>query len=80
MVWPTVRGLYLSANTPEALSDAWSRAFKEAMAAPGYGQLLSQYGLYPLPMTGPALQAYVDQQLLQYGALATELGLRRWAR
>jgi len=80
VVWPTVRGLYLSANTPEALSDAWSRAFKEAMAAPGYGQLLSQYGLYPLPMTGPALQAYVDQQLLQYGALATELGLRRWAR
>ncbi|MDD0813357.1 tripartite tricarboxylate transporter substrate-binding protein [Curvibacter sp. HBC28] len=79
VVWPTVRGVYVSANTPDAVSEAWSKAFREAMEAPGYGRLLSQSGLYPHAMTGSVLKTYTEQQLGQYGALAAELGLRRWA-
>lgn len=80
VVWPTVRGIYISANTPDHVGEAWSKAFRDAMAAPGYGALLSQYGLYPLSITGSTLKTYVDQQLLQYGALASELGLRIWTK
>ena len=78
IVWPTVRGLYISANTPAAVSDAWTRAFREATAAPGYDGLLRRYGLYALPVSAQSLNAYVDQQIAEYRWLALELGLRLW--
>lgn len=80
VVWPTIRGIYISANTPDAVSEAWTTAFRDAMAAPGYSALLSKYGLYPLAVPGPSLNAYVDQRLLQYRQLAGELGLRLWGK
>jgi len=80
VVWPTVRGLYISAATPDAVSDAWAKAFRDAMAAPGYPALLNKYGLYPLSMTGAPLHQYVDQRLTEYRELAPELGLRRWKK
>lgn len=78
IVWPTVRGVYISANTPASVSDAWTRAFQEAMATPGYDALLRRYGLYPLPVSAQSLNAYVDQQIADYRQLALELGLRLW--
>lgn len=80
VVWPTVRGLYISATTPASVSDAWAKAFRDAMAAPGYAGLLSKYGLYPLSMTGAPLDQYVDQRLTEYRELAPELGLRSWKK
>lgn len=80
VVWPTVRGIYISANTPDSISEAWTKAFRDAIAAPGYGTLLSKYGLYPLSMSGPQLGTYVDQRLADYRQLAVELGLRLWGK
>ncbi|SFM56617.1 tripartite tricarboxylate transporter substrate binding protein [Variovorax sp. OV329] len=80
LVWPTVRGLYASANVSESAIQAWQAAFREAVAAPGYAALRQRYGLYPFELTGAALQAYVDERLDAYRRLAEELGLRRWTR
>jgi len=78
IVWPTVRGLYLSANVPDAAVRAWTAAFAEATAAPGYAALRERHRLYPFALTGAALDDYVQARILAYRQLAEELGLRRW--
>lgn len=78
LVWPTVRGLYMAASTPEAAVHAWVAALTEAMAAPGYADLCRQHGLYPFARTGPALDAFVQRSLQDYLLLVQELGLRSW--
>jgi putative tricarboxylic transport membrane protein len=78
IVWPTVRGLYLSANVPDAAVRAWTAAFAEAVAAPGYATLRERHSLYPFALTGAALDDYVQARIKTYRALADELGLRRW--
>jgi putative tricarboxylic transport membrane protein len=78
IVWPTVRGLYLSANAPDAAARAWTTAFCEATGAPGYAALRERHGLYPFALTGAALDGYVQARIKTYQALADELGLRRW--
>jgi putative tricarboxylic transport membrane protein len=78
IVWPTVRGLYLSANVPDAAVRAWTAAFAEAVAAPGYAALRERHSLYPFALTGTALDDYVQARIKTYRALADELGLRRW--
>ncbi|WP_295550015.1 tripartite tricarboxylate transporter substrate binding protein [uncultured Pseudacidovorax sp.] len=80
IVWPTVRGLYVSADVPEPALQAWTVAFDEATKAPGYAQLLARHALYPFALTGPALDRYVADEIDKYQALAAELGLRRWGR
>lgn len=80
VVWPTVRGLYISANTSDAVSDAWTQAFRNAMDAPGYPDLLRKYGLYPLSLSGNLLDTYITQRLAEYRRLAPQLGLRVWEK
>ena len=63
---------------PDAAVRAWSNAFREASAAPGYASLREQHGLYPFALTGSALDDYVQAQIKAYRQLADELGLRRW--
>ncbi|MCT8180301.1 tripartite tricarboxylate transporter substrate binding protein [Variovorax sp. CY25R-8] len=78
LVWPTVRGLYISADVPDAALRAWTAAFEEAMAAPGYAALRERHGLYPFALTGAALDAYVRERIQAYRQQAEALGLRRW--
>jgi len=80
IVWPTVRGLYMAASAPDAAVRAWTAAFQEALAAPGYAALCGQYGLYPFALTGAALEEFVQRSLSDYRRLAQELGLRSWPR
>ena len=54
--------------------------FADALAAPGYAALCSQYGLYPFARTGAALEEFVQRSLADYRQLAQELGLRSWPR
>lgn len=78
LVWPTVRGVYMSAAAPEPAAHAWIDAFREAMEAPGYPALRERHRLYPFSRTGPALEAYVQASIGRYRRLASDLGLRRW--
>ena len=78
LVWPTARGLYLSADVPEHVVHAWVNAFREASAAPGFAALREQHGLYPFELSGEALEHYVRAQIAGFQQLADEIGLRRW--
>ncbi len=80
LVWPTVRGLYVSADVPEPAVQDWTAAFRQAAAAPGFTALLARHGLYPPALTGEALQAFVTSELERYRQVAEDLGLRRWNR
>lgn len=80
LVWPTVRGLYMAASAPDEAVRAWVAALADALAAPGYEALCSQYGLYPFARTGAALEAFVQHSLADYRQLAQDLGLRSWPR
>ncbi|MDZ7863464.1 Bug family tripartite tricarboxylate transporter substrate binding protein [Acidovorax sp.] len=80
LTWPTVRGLYMAASTPDAAVRAWTNAFEQALAAPGYTALCSRYGLYPFALTGAALDNFVQRSLQDYRRMAQDLGLRTWPR
>ncbi|MDD2546127.1 MAG: tripartite tricarboxylate transporter substrate binding protein, partial [Burkholderiaceae bacterium] len=80
LVWPTVRGLYMAASTPDRALRAWSSALQDAMAAPGYTALCHHYGVYPHALTGAALEAFVQRSLQDYRQLLHTLGLQVWSR
>jgi putative tricarboxylic transport membrane protein len=81
LVWLTVRGLYLGADAPESAVRAWTEAFRQAVASPGYAALRERHGLHPFePLTGAALEDFVRLRIEDYQRLAGELGLRRWSR
>ena len=78
LVWPTVRGVYMAMGTPPALVSAWTTAFAQAHADPGYAALCQMHGLTPHRLTGAALETYVQARVEEYRQLARELGLRLW--
>jgi putative tricarboxylic transport membrane protein len=78
LVWPTVRGVYMAAGTPDAAVSAWTTVFEHAHAAPGYAALCQEHGLTPHRLTGDALQRFVKDSVEEYRQLARELGLRLW--
>lgn len=80
LTWPTVRGVYMAATAPDAAVRAWTSAFEQALAAPGYAALCSRYGLYPFALTGAALEDFVQRSLQDYRRMAQDLGLRTWPR
>nr|WP_245783735.1 tripartite tricarboxylate transporter substrate-binding protein [Paracidovorax konjaci] len=73
--WPIVRGFYLGPKVSDADYAAWSRTFAAMMATPAYDRLRTERGLFPLALVGPELDAYVQQQIARYRALAQEFGL-----
>ncbi len=77
IVWPSIRGFYMGPKVPEAEFQAWRAAFEHLMATPVFDQLRTKHGLFPLALTGPALQAQIDAQSRHYAELAANFGLRR---
>lgn len=73
--WPIVRGFYVGPEVSDADYQWWSDAFAKSMAAPGYGALLEQRNLLPLPMVGAELDAFVDARVATYRELADSFGL-----
>jgi putative tricarboxylic transport membrane protein len=76
VVWPTVRGLYMGPGVPEKDRAEWARTLRRIMATPEYARLLESYALQPFAMSGPEVDAYVQQQVQQMRALAKDLHLR----
>ncbi|RYH50119.1 MAG: tripartite tricarboxylate transporter substrate binding protein [Alcaligenaceae bacterium] len=80
LVWPTVRGLYISATNSEDAVRSWVSAFREVLSATGYPALLKKHGLFPFSLYGEELERYVGNEIEKYQRIADELGLRRWKR
>jgi putative tricarboxylic transport membrane protein len=77
IVWPTVRGFYMGPKVPDAVFQAWSASFEQLMATPTFDRLRAQHGLFPLALTGAALQARIEDEGRRYAGVAARFGLRR---
>lgn len=77
IVWPTLRGFYMGPKVPDPVFQAWSASFEQLMATPDFERLRARHGLFPLAMTGPALQAYIEAESRHYADIAARFGLRR---
>ncbi|MBB2484999.1 tripartite tricarboxylate transporter substrate binding protein [Mitsuaria sp. WAJ17] len=77
IVWPSVRGFYMGPKVPDAAFQAWSQRFEQLMATPAFDRLRAQHGLFPLALTGPALQVHLEDQTRRFADIAERFGLRR---
>ena len=77
IVWPSVRGFYMGPQVPDAAFLAWRQRFEQLMATPAFDRLRAQHGLFPLALTGPALQAHLEDQTRRFADIAERFGLRR---
>jgi len=73
--WPIIRGFYVGPKVSDADYNWWVEAFNKAMAWPGYAKLQSQQGLFPVNLTGDALDKFVKERIEVYAQMADLLGL-----
>lgn len=73
--WPIIRGFYLGPKVSDADYNWWVESFKTAMASEEFAKLQAQQGLFPFSLTGAELDAYVKEQVTEYGELAKSFGL-----
>lgn len=77
VVWPIIRGFYMSPHASQADYQRWVRFFDQALADPRFDQQRSLTGLQPFAMTGKPLSDYVAQTVARYRKQSQELGLVR---
>lgn len=77
VVWPIIRGFYMSAHASEADYQRWIGVFDRVMASDAFAAQRAASGLYPFAMTGPQLTDYVRKVVEQYRQQSQELGLVR---
>jgi len=77
VVWPTIRGFYMSAHISDADYQRWVRLFDQTMAGDEFKRQRAASGLYPFAMTGAALTDYIHQLVERYRQQSQELGLVR---
>ncbi len=77
VVWPIIRGFYMSAHVSEADYRRWVAVFDQAMASEEFKRQRAASGLYPFAMTGAQLTDYVRKVVEQYRKQSQELGLVR---
>ncbi|MGO4378719.1 Bug family tripartite tricarboxylate transporter substrate binding protein [Pseudoduganella sp. RAF53_2] len=77
VVWPIIRGVWMSPHATEADYAQWVSKFDRMMADPEFAHMREAAGLYPFNMTGKALTEYVTKAVDDYGRRASQLGLVR---
>lgn len=77
VVWPIIRGFYMSPHAPEADYRRWVHYFDRALADPAFDRQRSVGGLQPFAMTGKPLSDYIAQTVARYRRQSQELGLVR---
>lgn len=77
VVWPIIRGFYMSPHASPDDYRRWVEIFDKAMAHPAFERQRAASGLYPFAMTGQALTEYIAQTVARYRKQSQELGLVR---
>jgi len=77
VVWPIIRGFYMSAKVSDADYERWVAVFDRAMATEEFKRQRAAGGLYPFAMTGAPLTDYIRKVVEQYRKQSQELGLVR---
>lgn len=74
--WPIIRGFYMGPKVSDADFRVWSATFAKMMATPQYEKLRSERGLFKFSLTGPELDAFIQERMTAYRKLAADFGLR----
>ncbi|RAM63749.1 tricarboxylate transporter [Herbaspirillum rubrisubalbicans] len=77
VVWPIIRGFYMSPHTSDADYRRWVQYFEQALADPEFDRQRSIGGLQAFAMTGKPLSEYIAQTVARYRKQSQELGLVR---
>ena len=75
LVWPILRGLYMSPGVSDREFKEWTDALGKAVSQPATTRALAKAGMDPVWITGRALDQLVDQEVKNYRALAADFGL-----
>jgi len=75
VVWQVMRGYYVGPEVSDTEFAFWKEAFDRLLASEEFARLREQRELFPLALTGPALEARVREEVARYRALAREFGL-----
>jgi len=75
VVWKVMRGYYVGPQVSEADYAFWRDAFDRLLASEDFARLRAERELFPLALTGEALQAQVNADVAHYRELAAEFGL-----
>lgn len=73
--WPIIRGFYVGPKVSNEDYQWWVDAFDRTMKTEAFATLQQQQGLFPLALTGQALDSYVKERVKQYAELADSFGL-----
>lgn len=73
--WPIIRGFYVGPKVSDEDYQWWVKAFDRTMATEEFAKLQQQQGLFPLALTGQALDSYVKERVKNYAELADSFGL-----
>jgi putative tricarboxylic transport membrane protein len=77
VTWPTVRGVYMGPDVPDADYRRWVANFDRMLATPAFAQWRAAAGLHPFALTGDAFTDYVRKAVDNYGKQAREFGIVR---
>ncbi|EJM97721.1 tripartite tricarboxylate transporter substrate binding protein [Herbaspirillum sp. YR522] len=77
VVWPIIRGFYMSAQVSDAEYRRWVALFEQTMASEQFQRQRAASGLYPFAMTGAALTEHIHRVVEQYRRQSQDLGLVR---
>jgi len=77
VVWPIIRGLWMSSKAPDAEYQRWVATFDHVLASPEYDRQRAAHGLYPFALTGKKLADYVDKAVADYSVQARQFKLVR---
>jgi len=73
--WPVLRGVYVGPNVGDEDVRAWTEVLDTVMQSPRYRELLADYHLEPMPLTGPSLQARLSEMAQDARLRAVQLGV-----
>lgn len=73
--WTTIRGVYMGPHVSEAAYQQWLALISRMLADPEFIRIREEYGLYPFALTDSSLRLYIRELVLDYQAVARNLGL-----
>jgi putative tricarboxylic transport membrane protein len=73
--WTILRGYYMGKDVPDAVYDAWVKAFQDAYKTPEFAKIQKDKGLMPLDLAGEELSKSIEGRVAKMRQVAKDAGL-----
>ena len=78
--WPVIMGYYMGPKVKDEEYNWWKERFETLVKSDDFTETLDQFSVQPFTLMGDELAAYIQKQVAEYRALATEFGLAEQKR